>query len=199
MEEQLDEAIKLAEKFCGFSSFHPTYPPLFKSLWRERDPEETGAISYEQAISFANAMVAAGWSDWALTEAQQSKLQSLERALGDIPLEHFAEWSENENYHPPKRVGKPGAQMVASHNRRMENFTLPEGPAVAKSGQSEGHCVSCEYQPMGQHPYAGLCRYCSADKDPFSDDAEQILDYQCMCWKCAEKMSRCCGCGNKIE
>mmetsp|Transcript_6369 Transcript_6369/g.14648 ORF Transcript_6369/g.14648 Transcript_6369/m.14648 type:complete len:256 (-) Transcript_6369:23-790(-) len=89
-----------------------------------------------------------------------------------------------------------GARMAAAHRERMKDFCLPAG-ACAPREDSDSHCAACFEQSMCQHPYCGTCRFCVA-RGAFSH-SRQLLDYQCMCEKCAVKMNRCCACGKAFN
>mmetsp|Transcript_12105 Transcript_12105/g.28692 ORF Transcript_12105/g.28692 Transcript_12105/m.28692 type:complete len:232 (+) Transcript_12105:45-740(+) len=91
-----------------------------------------------------------------------------------------------------KKSGKAaaGGRMAAAHRARMEDFQLPGG-SCHKSDDS-AHCRDCFETSMCQHPYCGTCSFCTGED--FDRDRE-LLDYQCMCYKCAKAMNRCCGCG----
>jgi hypothetical protein len=203
-DERLDNAIKIAECYSGFTKFAASYPPLFKRLWREQDPQEVGHISAAQAELIARAMVQAGWADWAPTERDRTLWAELERVWGHITLEQFAEMSENKSFEvsttqeaaqadvaaPSKR--EAAAAMGQAHANRMDSFVLPDAKAAA-STRSAQHCTDCEGESTMQHAYAGARRYCP------EGSLHQILDYQCMCGSCAQKQQRCCGCGKKLQ
>ncbi|CAE7356999.1 unnamed protein product [Symbiodinium natans] len=97
-EERMAAAIAIAEKYSGFSKFHHSYPPLFAKLWDKYDPDHLGEISAEQAKSFAEDMVAAGWKDWKPSAQDLALWQRIMDESGGISLEQFAEASENDNF-----------------------------------------------------------------------------------------------------
>ena len=43
---------------------------------------------------------------------------------------------------------------------------------------------------MCQHPYCGLCSFCKPAADGSFDPSRELLDYMCMCEKCARAMNR---------
>jgi hypothetical protein len=137
-DERLDNAIKIAEGYSGFTKFAASYPPLFKRLWREQDPQEVGHISAAQAELIARAMVQAGWADWAPTERDHTLWAELERVWGHITIEQFAEMSENKSFEVPSTQEAAQADVAApskresaaavgqAHANRMDSFVLPD-------------------------------------------------------------------------
>eukprot|EP00759_Apiculatamorpha_spiralis_P033886 PhF_6_TR35023/c0_g1_i2/m.51009 len=99
-EQRLDDALKIALRYSKFSDFAPSYYVLFKKTWMKFDTKESGVLSYDQALLFAEEMVASGWGDWALSEIEKVKLRQQSSCPGGITLEAFAEASENKNFIP---------------------------------------------------------------------------------------------------
>lgn len=85
-----------------------------------------------------------------------------------------------------------GARMAAAHRSRMEDFVLPTSGSC-KPSEDGSHCTGCFEMAMCQHPYCGTCGFCSSSG--VFDRERELLDYQCMCERCAKAMNRCCACG----
>ena len=208
-DEDLDRAIAIAEQHSGFSKFHESYPPLFKRLWQECANGRT--ITVEGAAKFAQGMVANGWKDWAPSDRERTnwRRQAEANPSGEIDLDQFAEMSENSNYeiqevhqavavragaHSKAEAGRQMAQAFSTRHQ-ASSTGLPDG-TTPKSEQSSSHCAKCEHQPMMQHVYCGPCPRCPKHDDgPRFDRDSMLLDYQLMCYKCAEQLGRCCACG----
>lgn len=97
-----------------------------------------------------------------------------------------------------EKKAEAGARMAAAHAKRMEDFSLPAG-ACKPSEDDEVHCMDCFQEAMCQHPYCGLCGFCKPAADGSFDPSRELLDYMCMCAKCARAMNRCCACGQAFN
>jgi len=119
------------KKFSGLSGgFHPSYKPLFRKLWIQQDPNQTGSFtSLSQCENFARGMVDNKWSDWAPSEKDRKIWSALLAIHGKIEIEEFARVAEDEDYQIPEP-----ALITPAHTAWKQQGG--DNPGAPSSGQA---------------------------------------------------------------